>query len=491
MIGNTAWFIVLEILYAVIVFVVCMRIIYDTRSISKTLAYLLLTIFVPIVGIIFYFSFGINYRKRKLYNKKISSDEQLKNQLILKSYESSYSSLNMNHRFSLEKNLSMIRLLSNRRMENEIVLLNNQVRVIQNGEELFPDILQSLKKARHHIHLEYYIYENDNTGNELKELLIKKAKEGVEVRFIYDDFGSRGIRKNIVRELAANGVKVFPFNKVKLVALANRLNYRNHRKILIVDGETSFIGGINISDRYNNEYIEKNGGYWRDTHLKIEGQSTSALQEIFLADWNFCSNETVPPVKEYFPLIPITAPYPKFVQIIASGPDSELPSILYSVIHAISKAEKEILLTTPYYIPESSLQEMLIIAALSGVDVRLLVPGKSDTGIVDFAAQSYFTNLLKAGVRVYTYQKGMIHSKTFVIDRRIASVGSANMDLRSFDLNFEVSSIIYDEDTAEELAEVFEQDLQFAQEINAEEWKKRPRWKKMTEKIIRLVSPFL
>lgn len=491
MVLNTSLLLIFEIIYALLTFMVCMRIVYDTRSISKTLAYLLLAIFVPVFGIVFYFSFGINYRKRKIYSRKSLSDEQFKDTLIQQSYKENAHLLSPNHRFIIEKNSSLIRLLSAKSNENQMVFMNNHLEVIENGEQLFPAMIESIRTAKHHIHLEFYIVENDSIGNLIKDELIKKAKEGIEVRFIYDDFGSRSIRKNIVKELIDNGVQTYPFNKIRLIRLANRLNYRNHRKILIVDGQVSYIGGINLSERYDNQFEAKNGGYWRDIHLKIDGQTTSALQEIFIADWNFCSEETLVATTDYFPYIPVNTERSKLVQIVSSGPDSDVPSILYAILHAISKAEKEIILTTPYYIPENSLQEMLVIAALSGIEVKLIVPKKGDATIVSYASESYFYELLKAGVRIFQYEKGMLHAKTFVIDRQIASIGSANLDLRSFDLNFEVSSIIYDEDIALELAEIFEKDCLDATEITFKNWKKRSRWKKTIEKIMRLISPFL
>lgn len=478
-----------ELVYLLILIAVCLRIIYDTRSVSKTLAYLLFAIFVPVVGIVFYFSFGINYRKRKIYNKKLVIDEAIKEQ-----FQNNIKTVNEQLRQStnsvIRQNRDLVRLLSNKNAGNALVLPDNLVKVLINGETVFPLLIEELQKAKSHIHMEYYIYDNDVIGNQIKDILIAKAKEGIEVRFIYDDFGSKDIRRNIARELRREGVQAYPFNEIKLVALANRLNYRNHRKIVVIDGVTSFIGGINIADKYAN--TENTKLYWRDTHLMIKGLATQSIQQIFLSDWNFCGNQDLSINQKYFPEIETE----KFngtadVQVVSSGPDSDLPNILYSVIQSIHLAQSEVLLTTPYYIPDDSLQESLIIAALSGIKVKLLVPHKGDSYIVNLASQAYFEDLLKAGVEIYMYEKGFIHAKTFVTDRKLASVGTANLDLRSFDLNFEIAALIYDKEIAGELADAFDKDLKYSTKLRYQDWVKRSAYRKMSERLVRLISPFM
>ncbi len=478
----------MDVTYILILILVCLRIIYDTRSTSKTLAYLLFAIFVPGIGIAFYFSFGINYRKRRIYSKKLKIDQSLRKEFERKLAESNKKLFASDNK-PIVQNLELIHLLSNRKLGSNPILPNNEVQLLFNGEELFPVLIEALQHAEKHIHIEYYIFENDGIGNTIKNILIQKAQEGVEVRFIYDDFGSSSIRKTVVRELTANGVKAYPFNQISLVKLANRFNYRNHRKIVVIDGITSFIGGINVCDKYINN--GENKLYWRDTHLRIKGYSSLSLQQIFMADWNFCSGKDISVDRKYFPDITLETDHPSYVQVISSGPDSALPNILYSVIQAINLAQREILLTTPYYIPDQSLQESLIIAALSGIDVKLLVPKEGDSRIVHLATQAYFEELLFAGVKIYMYKKGFIHSKTFATDRKIASIGTANLDLRSFDLNFEVSAIIYDEQIAGQLSDSFYKDLEDAEQITLEKWTKRTSLRKMQERIIRLFSPFM
>lgn len=485
---QTQLIILLELIYIIIAIGVCILIIKDTRSTSKTLAYLLLVFFVPIFGIIFYFSFGINYRKRKIYNKKLTADVHL-----LKKFKQEIAIINsefpLSENASVVHNKELVRLLSNKRTESAPMFQRNDVKLLMNGEAFFPLLIQELKKAKKHIHMEFYIYDNDVIGNQIKDILLDKVKEGVEVRFIYDDYGSKSIRKNIAQELRNGGVQAFPFNEIRLLLLANRINYRNHRKIVVIDGEVSFTGGINVSDKYINNTTKKL--YWRDTNIMIRGFATFGLQQIFLADWNFCSQENLKITGNYFPEIKPSSSSNAVIQIVSNGPDSEMPSILYSIIQAINLAEEEILITTPYYIPESSLQEALIIAALSGLDVKMLVPKDGDSKIVNIATQSYFEDLLKAGVKIYQYEKGFVHAKTFVTDRKLVSVGTANLDLRSFDLNFEVNAIVYDEPTALELAIAFENDLKNSTPIELHVWKKRGKIRKLIERVTRLLSPFL
>lgn len=485
---HTGWIILIEIVYALIVITVCLRIIWDTRSVSKTLAYLLFVIFVPIFGIFFYFSFGINYRKRKIYSKKLATDDYLTEEFLKKVVDSLQRG-NRGENKSILQNQRLIKLLTNPASDDfNPVFYNNDVEILNNGETFFPLLIEQLKQAQHHIHIEFYIYEDDKIGNEIGNILIQKAKEGVEVRFIYDDFGSKDIRRKFVQTLRENGVKAFPFHKIKLVFLANRLNYRNHRKVVVIDGKTSFIGGINVSDKYINSSTSKL--YWRDTHLMIKGSATYLLQKVFLLDWNFCSDEEIGINTYYFPELKAkNKEIP--VQIISDGPDSDAPYILYSIIKAISLAQKEVLITTPYYIPDENLQQTLIMTAMSGIDVKLLVPEKGDSTIVNMASKAYFEDLLRAGVKIFRYKKGFIHAKTFVTDRKLASVGTANLDLRSFDLNFEVSAFIYDEQKANELAKSFYEDIENAEELIYEKWIKRPKHRKVIERIIRLLSPFM
>lgn len=363
---------------------------------------------------------------------------------------------------------------------------DNTVKLLINGEEKFPELMDCLKKAKHHIHMEYYIYEQDEIGTAIIEILISKAKEGVQVRFIYDDFGSPSIKKKIENRMREAGIEVYPFSKVLFYLLANRINYRNHRKIVVIDGCTGFVGGINVSNKYINN--KKGRLYWRDTHLRIDGPGVYYLQYLFITDWNFCSSKKLKPQDVHFAEV-IANKENVYVQIVGSGPDSIQPSILFSVLQAIYLAKEEILVTTPYFIPGDSLLFALRIAALSGLSVKLLVPGKCDSRLVNAASKANYEDLLQAGVEIYLYEKGFVHAKTLVTDSRLSIIGTANMDHRSFELNFEVNAIIYDAEFAKKLRKVFFDDLEHAEKLNAKRWYKRSKLTQLPEKLARLLSP--
>jgi cardiolipin synthase len=262
------WLLLYEIAYTIVLILVCLRIIYDTQSTTKTLAYLLLAIFVPFAGMIFYFLFGINYRKRKMYSKKLSENDEMAEQLKARLYRYSKQTYQENDA-AIDRNIELAKMLLKETMSP--LTGNNAVKLLVNGEQKFPEVLRAMREAKNHIHLEYYIYEDDEIGKAIEQVLVQKAKEGVEVRFIYDDFGSSSIRRKFVRRMRASQIKIFPFFKVYFSVFANRINYRNHRKIIVIDGHTAFVGGINVSDKYINDDRHPKKLYWRDTHLRIDG----------------------------------------------------------------------------------------------------------------------------------------------------------------------------------------------------------------------------
>ena len=483
------WILIVEVVYIIVILLVCARIIYDTQSTTKTLAYLLAVIFLPFIGIIIYFSVGINYRKRKIYTKKIFNnleiEREMKTQIMTLSktiFSEGHQSVNNFHKLATL-------ILSQTKSP---ITYGNDVSLLLNGENKFPKVIEDIKSAKNHIHIEYYIFDADTIGCELMDLLVEKAQQGVAVRFIYDDFGSREIRKKQISRLTKAGVEVFPFYKIKLIALANRLNYRNHRKIIVIDAKIGYVGGINVSDKYINTESNKNSVFWRDTHLRIEGPAVSTLQYIFMGDWNYCSGEQLKPDSNFFPANESnTLKSGKIVQIAASGPDSDTPLIQQTLMQAINLAKEEILITTPYFIPGQSMLDSIMIAASSGVKIKLLVPDESDSRLVNFAARSYFGRLLDSGAEIYRYQKGFVHAKTIVVDKQLAIVGTANMDIRSFDLNFEVNALVYDEEIAGELCSAFYDDLKNATKIDPLKWKSRKSLIELIEKIAGLLSPML
>ena len=479
------WYYIAGTAYLIFLIIVCLRIIYETRSATKTMAYLLLVLFVPVVGIAFYILFGVNYWKIKLYNKKLAADkkllEKLKNEM--QAYADTIVSPS---ELPMEDNRELAAMLKEE-LKSPLTR-GNTVKLLINGEEKFPEVIDALRDAKDHIHIEYYIYEQDEIGEQIENILIEKAKEGVKVRFIYDDFGSPNIRKKTEQKMRAAGIEIYPFQKVLFYLIANRLNYRNHRKIIVIDGQTAFTGGINVSDKYINNKPGKL--FWRDTHLRIDGPGVFYLQYLFLANWNFCTGKIIEPEKSQF-LIPSTHQDDRFLQVAASGPDSEQPSVLFSLLQAIYLAKKEILISTPYFIPGDSILEALRIAALSGLSVKLLVPGVCDSKFVNAASKSYYEDLLCAGVDIYMYRKGFVHAKTLVSDGSLSIIGTANMDYRSFELNFEVNVMVYDRKFSEQLRNVFFKDLEDAEKIDKDEWCKRPAYKQLPERIARLFSHVL
>ena len=479
------WIWISVIVYIVLLLLVCIRIIFETHSSTKTIAYLLFCIFAPVIGIFFYTAFGINFWRKRLYTKKAGSNDKLLKEL--KTNFPNYASAAVTKEEASTMQNAELAAMVIKDIESPLTRCN-KVKLLVNGEEKFPELLRCLAEAERHIHMEYYIFEADEIGSKVIKLLIKKAQEGVQVRFIYDDFGSPGINKKIEERMRDAGIEIYPFQKVFSYIFANRLYYRNHRKIVVIDGRTAFTGGINVSDKYINN--KKNKLFWRDTHLRIDGPGVFYLQYLFLTDWNFCSKKLLKPEQFHF-AEDLAQTDDTYVQIVGSGPDSVQPSVLFSILQAIYLAKKEILITTPYFIPGDDIMNALRIAASSGLSVKLLVPGKCDSRIVNAASKANYNDLLIAGVEIYLYQKGFVHAKTLVTDGKLTIIGTSNMDYRSFELNFEVNAMVYDTAFSEKLRKVFFDDLTHAKKINADQWYKRPVIVRLGERLARLLSPSL
>jgi len=379
---------------------------------------------------------------------------------------------------------NIIRLLLNN--SNSILTTGNKLKILTNGDETFKTIFKAIEKAEHHIHLEYYIFSDDKIGNQLKELLINKSTQGVEVRLILDDVGSWSLSKKFIKEMLVNGIEVYSYMEVRFPRFTSRVNFRNHRKIIIVDGKIGFTGGVNVADRY----LEgtKKISFWRDTHLQIEGDAVASLQVVFTADWYFVINENLTG-SNYFPKISKSKGIP--IQISASGPDSDWENIQQAFFAAISNARKRILISTPYLMPPITLLNALKTAALSEVEIQILIPEISDSLIPKWCSFSYVEELLEAGIKVYFYQNGFVHSKFMIVDNSFATIGTTNFDFRSFETNFEVNAFIYDVDFTNQLENIFNADLQDSSEIILEEWKKRSALFKIKESFAHIVSPML
>ena len=473
--------------YIIVLLYTAIRILLDTESTPKTLAYLLLVFLFPVFGILIYFSFGINYRHHQLSSKGAKAQNTL-DEPFQREIKDETGNLAETHRDEIAHFLPMVQFLAG--LSNEH-LVPGQFKLLVNGEEKFPEVLSTLEKANHFIHMEYYDWENDTRGNQIKDILLKKVEEGVKVRILYDDYASRKIKRNIVKELKQGGVDIYPKIKVKLKQFANRVNHRDHRKIIIVDGNYGFVGGINVSDRYDNSI--DTGLYWRDTHMKITGPLVNSLQRHFIVSWNTSANDALSFSNSLFPKATLNTQedIPAIGQVVAGGPIYPKSNIMLSYMRIFSLARESLYVTNPYFIPSESIQNALCQAAISGVDVRLMLPEKSDSAIVGAASRFYFKELLNAGVRIFLYSKGFVHAKTVVADSRLSVVGTANMDIRSFDLNFEIMSVIYGMKFAEKLESVFLEDLKECHEISNEAWDKSNIIKRLTYAIARLISSFL
>jgi cardiolipin synthase len=466
---------------------VSLAILLENRDPVRASALILLIFVIPGVGLIIYFFLGRNYRKRKMFESKKDSDRLFIYKLKKQIKSSSEQLITENQDILGNKSL-LARMLLN---DNYFGLTGkNQLKLLINGEQKFPELFQALENAKDHIHIEYFIIANGALFEQLKSILIKKKNEGVAVRIIYDDFGSRHLKNKSIKELKKAGIEVFPFYKTYFPYMANRINYRNHRKIVVIDGKTGFIGGLNLSDKYANLGGDHQSMYWRDTHLKIEGPAVRYLQYIFLLDWQFSSEQTLLYNLLFFPELE-SHPSDNLVQVISSGPDLLRETVMTAYFKAIVDAEKECFITTPYFIPSQGIITALKQAALSGIDVRLLVPRQSDSWLLNSASNTYYYELLASGVKIFRYKKGFVHAKTIIIDHNLSIIGSANMDYRSFDYNFEVNAIIYNHAFNARMKKQFFTDLEESEQITFEEWENRPLRIKLKESIVRLLSPVL
>ncbi len=475
--------ILLNWFYVITIITVTVIIISQNRSPHKTMSWILIMLLLPVLGIIVYFLFGQNYRKQKIFSRKGLVDFVKLEELSAKQLSDLATKTYIHDRYIKDKTKIVKLLLRN----SKAILTNtNRVQILNNGVEKFRAMFQAIEEAKHHIHLEYYILHSDNIGTELSDLLVKKAKEGIKVRIIYDDVGSWKIKKEYIKNLENHGVEFACFMPVRFPILTGKINYRNHRKILVVDGKVGFVGGINIADHYLQG--KPKIPFWRDTHLFIEGESAVALQIIFVTDWFFLKKELLnEPVYFPKPLIDDKA----LVQIVASGPDSDWASIMQAYFTSITLAKKNIYISTPYFLPNDSILTALKTASLSGIEVKILIPGLSDSRLVYYATLSFVKELLEAGIEVYLYRKGFNHSKIIMVDNAFCSIGTANMDYRSFSQNFEVNALVYDPVITSELTYWFLEDLKDSELIYQNEWIQRPIIDKFKANIARIASPFL
>ncbi|MEW9668937.1 cardiolipin synthase [Ammoniphilus sp. 3BR4] len=467
------------ILFTLSILLIASIIVLENRNPSRTVAWLVILTIFPIIGFIFYIFVGRNVRKKRRYKNKTIDLNELRHIIDLP--------YDFNETMEVELKSKPERIV-NLLLHNASSPMTrfNQATILTNGEATFEAMFREMEGATDHIHFISFIVRDDEIGQKLKRLFIAKAKEGVKVRVIIDGLGSRKLPAKYIQELQGAGVEVAVFSPI-LFPYLRKVNYRNHRKIAIVDGRVGFVGGLNVGDEYLGKH--KRLGFWRDTHMMVEGDSVYFLQLIFLLDWRFTANQNIFCATHSFPRHQIQEEL--FIQIAASGPDSDWEYILKLYFSLITQANRTVYITTPYLIPDDSILMALKTAALSGVDVRIIVPGIPDHVVVFWASHSYFTELLEAGVRIYRYKKGFIHAKIIIADGEIVALGTANLDIRSFHHNFEVSAVIYDSKVAERLEKDFLEDLLDGEEILLEEFAKRPFREKIKESVARLMSPML
>ena len=475
---------IVKVVYVITIIFMVILVIQQRGDPMKTIAWLMVVTFVPLLGILLYFYFGKNYRKEKIFSRKeLSDNQQIK---TLAQYQPDFRPECSDW---LDKNVAakthIMKMLYN--SDKALLTERNQIKILINGKETFENIKAELEKAEKHIHLEYYIIDDDLIGNDIRNILIRKAQEGVEIRVIYDDLGCWSLSNEFIGSMKKAGVQIYAFMPVRFPFFTNKINYRNHRKIVVIDGKIGFVGGLNIADRYISGSEEL--GPWRDTHLKIKGEAVYSLQSVFLLDWFFVSKSNIQDEDRYFPPVEISERL--LMQIVSSGPDSDWASIMQTYFSAIATAKSYIYISTPYFLPNESILTALRTAALSGVDVRLLLPQNSDSRLTHWSSFSYIGQLLDAGVMVYLYRKGYTHSKLIMVDDVFCSIGTANMDIRSFDQNFEVNALIYDQRTTVAMRNIFMNDIKDLPFIDIKDWENRPRWIVFRESVARLFSPLM
>ena len=462
------------IAYGITVLGIIAVILSENRNPVRSLAWVTVMLLLPAVGLVLYIFFGRSIKNKHLISRR--SRNALKTQTNAQEIDEDALPFSSESRqqIRLARSLAGVRYYP-----------DNNIQIYTDGASKFQTLERDLNAAKKYICLQYYIIEDDSLGQQISDLLILKARQGVEVRIIYDGAGSFPVRNSFFKRMRKNGVKVAPFMRVTFPQLANQINWRNHRKVAVIDGEIGYIGGMNIADRYVNGVSY---GVWRDTHLRITGPAVNGLLFSFAIDWKITSGE----------LLNLPVPTPASsqtgqsgIQIVSSGPTAQWRNIEFLFLKAIGNAHKRIFIQTPYFLPTESLLSALQTAALAKIDVRIMFPRKCDSRMLRWASRSYVSECIQAGIKVYFYDKGMLHAKTIVIDDEFCSVGSTNFDFRSFEHNFECNAMIYGRRTNEQMAAIFEADMTHCTRVRPAKWRHRHWTGKVMESIVRLLSPIL
>ncbi|WP_367281301.1 cardiolipin synthase [Planococcus liqunii] len=457
----------------------------ERKKPSSKWAWVMVLLFLPFLGMLLYLLFGQPYRKNK---KRHASDASISDlQALTERQLAEVDEGSFNYSSDVAEDWQhLIRM--NLRSETTPFSQNNRLQIFSDGKRKFEALFKDIEAAKIHVHLEYYIINNDDIGKRLLQLLTKKAEEGVQVLVLYDDIGSKSLPRNFFDAFEKAGGRTAASLPSKLPFGNPRVNYRNHRKIAVIDGKVGYNGGFNVGDEYLGK-VEK-FGYWRDSHLRIEGDAVHSLQHWFIKDWNETSKKyPLKQEKHYFPLI--NNEKGAGMQVVVSGPDEEIDQIKNGYLRMISQARKSVYIQTPYLVPDLGVLDALLTAALSGIDVRIMIPDKPDHIFVYSASLSFARELAMAGVKIYAYSNGFLHAKTVVVDGKVASVGSANMDVRSFTLNYEANVFVYDAETAEDMVRLFLNDSKLSKELTSEYFEQLSLFKRFRLQVAQLVAPIL
>ena len=462
------------ILYFAVIITTVFVVILDNRNPVKTMAWILVLFFLPVAGLVFYLFFGRSTRREHLISRK------------------GYARLTKRPMAEYQTQVSLHAPIEKQTLMNFFSHVNgalpfggNRTTVYIDGASMLADLIKELYRAKHHIHVEFYIFEDDAVGRLVRDVLIDKAREGVKVRVLHDDVGCWKVSHAFYEQMLCEGIEVMSFLKVRFPQFTGKVNYRNHRKIVVIDGKVGFVGGMNLAERYVKGVP---WGVWRDTHVKLEGKAVYGLQTAFLTDW-YAMDRTLFTSAEYFPKTDVRGNV--VAQIVTSDPVGEWRDIRQGLMMAICSARRYFYVQTPYFLPDEEVKTALQTAALAGVDVRIMLPKKADTWLIHKASLSYLAEMMKAGVKIYLYRKGFIHSKLMVSDDEFSTIGSTNMDFRSFEHNFEANAFFYDKDTASALKEIFLADQRDCMLLSLKVWDKRSWKSKVTESVVRLLSPLL
>ena len=469
----------LNIIFAVVI------VFFQRRNPKSVWTWLLLLYFIPILGFVFYLLIGTDMHKRKMFKIK-GIEDRLNDAIRQQEYQ-------IRNR-ELEKNVPEITGYSDLVMYNldtmgTMLSDDNDLTILTDGNEKFEALLEDIRGAKEFIHFQYYIIKNDVVFSRILDELLKKVQEGVEVRILFDAMGCRFVPHKFWKKLEAKGIKIAEFFPAFLRKLHLRINYRNHRKIVVIDNKIAYVGGFNVAKEYVG--LDDKFGYWRDTHLRIVGSAVYGLAIRFLLDWNYAAKENLFTEQKYLTGVISGTRDQCEIQIISSGPDSVEQTIRDNYVRLIHKAKKSIFIQSPYFIPDEAMLTALYIAIRSGIEVHIMIPCKPDHPFVYWATYSYIGDLVMAGAHCYTYNNGFLHAKGLIVDEKVFCYGTANMDIRSFALNFEVNAVVYDEKKAQEMTAIFREDLKYCKQITRDVYTARNLWVRIKEQVSRLLSPLL